>query len=122
MNKLALYNVLSLTGFIALAFVIIKMFVPNLNLKILFFGLFASWLILMVGVQIVHFKFKEGQFINRFLMATVFQILVFLGLAVYMIFSNIQASPNILLSVVFTHMAGLFIQTIFFLKQSQKSV
>ncbi|MDC1186295.1 hypothetical protein N8079_00545 [Crocinitomicaceae bacterium] len=122
MNKLALYNVLSLTGFIALAFVIIKMFVPNLNLKILFLGLFASWLILMVGVQIVHFKFKEGQFINRFLMATVFQILAFLGLAVYMIFSNIQASPNILLSVVFTHMAGLFIQTIFFLKQSQKSV
>ena len=53
----------------------------EVNLKILFLGLFASWLILMVGVQIVHFKFKEGQFINRFLMATVFQILAFLGLA-----------------------------------------
>ena len=122
MNKLALYNVLSLTGCVALSFVIIKLFIPTIDLKILFLGLFASWLILMVGVQIVHFKFKEGQFINRFLMATVFQILAFLGLAVYLIFSNIQASPVILLSVVFTHMVGLFIQTIFFLKQSKKSV
>lgn len=121
MNKLALYNVLTLTGCVALAFVVIKMFVPSIDLKILFLGLFASWLILMVGVQIVHFKFKEGQFINRFLMTTVFQILAFLGLAVYMIFSKLQASPDILLSVVFTHIVGLFIQTIFFLKQSKKS-
>jgi len=99
MNKLALYNVLTLTGCVALAFVVIKMFVPSIDLKILFLGLFASWLILMVG----------------------FQILAFLGLAVYMIFSKLQASPDILLSVVFTHIAGLFIQTIFFLKQSKKS-
>lgn len=122
MNKLALYNVLSLTGLITISFFVIQLFVPNLNAKVLFLGLFASWLILMVGVQIVHFKFKEGQFINRFLMATVFQILAFLGLAVFLIFGKLKGSPNLLLSIVCVHMAGLFIQTIFFVKQGKSSV
>lgn len=116
MSKLALYNVISLTAYFVAAFFIGKALNVNIEVKPLFFGIFASWLILMIGVQMVHLKFKKGQFLNRFLMTTVFQMLAFLSLAVYLIYSKFDNPKPLLLTLVVVHMLALFIQTIFFLR------
>lgn len=116
MSKWALYNVVSLTLYFVLAFLLLTIVPKNLPSKGLILGLLASWMMFMIGIQIVHFQFKKGQFINRFLTATVFQILAFLSLAVYLIFMGFQPAKPLLLSIVVTHMLGLLIQTIFFLR------
>ncbi len=116
MSKLALYNVVSLTVYFILAFIVITSWVENTHPKTLFLGVFACWLMLMVGIQIVHFRFKEGQFVNRFMMATTFQILAFLSLTAYFIYSKVADPKALLLSLVFAHMGALAIQSAFFLR------
>jgi predicted MFS family arabinose efflux permease len=117
MNKLALYNVISLTLYFIIGYFVALNIVPVVGGKPLFLGVFASWLLLMIGVQIVHFKFKEGQFVNRFMMATTVQVLGFLALAVYLNQTQTHHRKELLLSVVFIHMLALAIQSGFFLRQ-----
>ncbi len=116
MNKWAIYNALSLTiYFIGAFFVSIKVN-EELVSRPLFFAFFASWLSLMLGIQIMHLAFKKGQFINRFLSTTVFQILAFLALCVYIYYTGMGPIRPVLLSLVVVHMGGILIQTIYFLR------
>jgi CHASE2 domain-containing sensor protein len=116
MNKWAVYNAFALTVYFVVSFFVSINVNANLSERSMFFALFASWLILMLGIQIVHLAFKRGQFINRFLSATVFQILGFLGLCIYLLYNGFTPLRPILLSLVIVHMGALLIQTIFFLR------
>lgn len=118
-NKLALYNVASLTLYFILAFFTVRGLVENIPVKSWFLGIFASWLMLVLGVQIVHFRFKEGEFVNRFLGATVFQMLGFMSLAVYLIYTVGPQKRPLVLSLVLVYMIALVIQTLFFLRQGK---
>ncbi len=120
MSKLAVYNIVSLTFYFVLAFLIGWSINPQVNPKSIFLGVFASWAILMLGVQIVHFKFKTGQFLNRFLTTTVFQILAFLALVVFLYYAKFDNLKPLLLTIVVIHMLGLVIQTLFFIRQGRE--
>lgn len=119
MNKWALYNVISLTLYFIIGYFVVLALFPVIGQKPLFLGVFASWLMLMIGIQIVHFKFKAGQFVNRFMGATTFQILAFLSLAVYLTQTQKEHKKELLLAVVILHMIALAIQSGFFLKQGK---
>ncbi len=116
MNKWAVYNLLALTVYFPLAFLLVGQWAVDLDKKNLFLGVFACWLILVVGIQIMHVQFKEGQFVNRFILTTTFQMLGFMSLSAFFIFSKVDQPKVLLLSLAAAHVGGLIIQTLFFLR------
>lgn len=103
------------------AFVVLNKLFPELNSTFVAKELSYSAIILLLGTFIMYFKFKPGQFVSRFMIVTVFQMLAILSFILALVYLKIK--PLQLYGVLFilSYLAGMLVQTLFFLRFSKKT-
>jgi|GEM_PF-1904341 hypothetical protein len=121
MKNSGLFCILSLILIHASAFFIVHNAKPELNDLFLIKEISYSCAILLLGTTIMYLKFKKDQFVPRFLIITVFQMLAILSFVVALVYLKITPIRLHGLSFILTYLAGMVVQTGFFLRFSQKT-
>jgi len=121
MKNSGLFCLLSLILIHVTAFFIIHNAKPELNGSFLIKEIAYSCVILLLGTLIMYLKFQKDQFVGRFLIVTVFQMLAILSFVAALIYLKITAIRPHGLSFILTYLAGMVVQTGFFLRFSQET-
>jgi hypothetical protein len=94
---------------------------PEMNAHFLIKEISYSFVILSLGIFIMPFKFKEGQFVSRFMIITVFQMLAILSFVLALVYLKVKPLQTHGILFILTYLSGMVAQTIFFLTFSKKT-
>jgi|TARA_R110000737_G_scaffold61221_1_gene88263 hypothetical protein len=94
---------------------------PELNADFLIKEIGYSAVILSLGTLIMYLKFREGQFVSRFMIITVFQMLAILSFILALVYLKVKPLQTHGILFILTYLSGMAVQTIFFLTFSKKT-
>lgn len=104
-----------------LAHFIARNMYPSLNANFLIKEIAYSASILSLGTLIMYLKFKEGQFVSRFMIITVFQMLAILSFILALVYLKVKPLQTHGILFILTYLSGMAAQTVFFLTFSKKT-
>jgi hypothetical protein len=119
--KSSLFCIFSLILVHILAFFIGQNSQPYLDAAFLIKEISYSGIILILGSLMMYVKFQKEQFVSRFMIITVFQMLAILAFVAALVYLKVKPLRTHALLFVFTYLAGMVVQTGFFLHFSKET-
>ncbi|MFA7272341.1 MAG: hypothetical protein WC044_00645 [Crocinitomicaceae bacterium] len=104
-----------------LAYFVIDTFQPKINHSFLIKEIGYSTFVLCAGLAIMFVKFKKGEFVARFMIITVFQMLAILSFLLALVYLKIKPLQSSALNLIAIYAAGMVLQTLIFLRFSKKT-
>ncbi len=77
--------------------------------------------VICVGFLILFIQFKKEQFVGRFMMITVFQMLAILTFVSALVYIKVEPLRHISLQFILIYMVGFLLQTLILLRFSKKT-
>ncbi len=121
MKKSSIVCILSIIIAHLLAFFIVASYYSNLNTQKLIIEISYSGIILLIGALIMYVRFEKSQFVARFMILTVFQILAILAFVLALVYTKTHPLRAHALIFLFTYLTGMVVQTGFFLRFSKET-
>lgn len=121
MRKSSLLCIVAIVITHILAYYAVLSYKPEINTSLLIKEIVYSGVILLMGSSIMYIKFKNDQFVARFMILTIFQILAILTFVVALVYTKTQPLRLHALLFLFTYLSGMVVQTAFFLRFSKET-
>jgi hypothetical protein len=94
---------------------------PKINTNLLFKEVFYSAIILSVGTIIMYINYQPSQFVSRFMIITVFQMLAILSFLLALVYLKIKPLQTHGILFIIAYLSGMVAQTASFLFLSKKT-